>query len=432
MRHEIERARVHNESLNLRPVVIDESGKEHTGEFGERHKDVIDRLSVTSESDRGFRTPDGMLLDREAALRWVKLHQPDVFNRLAKAGVKELYTEAYMAAIRGEEVPKPPVSGTKEMAPTAKAEEIPLPEQFIKGQLMKAGERREFVNKLSHTEAYNLWLQKGLDKAPEITPRNMEEVTESGEAERYGRAITSNPREIRKIYEQFKDESPKITAERRRIEEIAEKKEQNQAYTAWEIRRTKNQLRQEVLSTALGKKLMTPEEITAHFEAGGGVSSEQRLAETAWQSGRERPFAYDPNSTVNEGRFRLVSPDDIKRGTYFRRKSTTPGVSYIMGKDESGKTVTQAIRFDKRVMTEDQARQWWETNKDRFRRPEAAPAAPVVPTAPAAAEPAPAPPAAAEPAPTAAAEVPTVEQETIGFKPAGKTAGRALPPRTPA
>lgn len=86
-----------------------------------------------------------------------------------------------------------------------------------------------------------------------------------------------------------------------------------------------------------------------------------------WSKGESRPFAFDPNSTENEGRFRLLPTESIKKESYFRRKSSTPGVSYIMGKDkDSGKEVTQAIRFDKSVMPEEKAWEWWKENRGRF------------------------------------------------------------------
>jgi len=86
-----------------------------------------------------------------------------------------------------------------------------------------------------------------------------------------------------------------------------------------------------------------------------------------WSKGESRPFAFDPNSTANEGRFRLLPIESVKKDSYFRRKSSTPGVAYLMGKDKaSGKEVVQAIRFDKSVMPEDKAIQWWEENKGRF------------------------------------------------------------------
>jgi hypothetical protein len=86
-------------------------------------------------------------------------------------------------------------------------------------------------------------------------------------------------------------------------------------------------------------------------------------SDEGWEQGLKRPFKFDPNSTQNEGRFRLRHPDDVEG--YFRRKSSTPGVSYVMGKDSSGKSVVQAVRFDKKVMSEEQAASWWEKNKDR-------------------------------------------------------------------
>jgi hypothetical protein len=85
-----------------------------------------------------------------------------------------------------------------------------------------------------------------------------------------------------------------------------------------------------------------------------------------WEIGQERPFKFDPNSTKNEGRFRLLPPDAIQKDTYFRRKSSTPGISYVMGKDASGKEAIQAIRFDKSKFTEEQATKWFEENKGKY------------------------------------------------------------------
>ena len=62
--------------------------------------------------------------------------------------------------------------------------------------------------------------------------------------------------------------------------------------------------------------------------------AKQVIANQKWEKGLERPFEFDPNSTKNEGRFRLLPPDIIEQGTYFRRKSKTEGVSYVMGKNK--------------------------------------------------------------------------------------------------
>ena len=84
-----------------------------------------------------------------------------------------------------------------------------------------------------------------------------------------------------------------------------------------------------------------------------------------WEIGAKRDFAFDPNSTKNEGRFRLQPPE--KFDSYFRRKSSTEGVSYVMGKDkETGKSKIQAIRFDKNKFNEDQAKEWFDKNKEKY------------------------------------------------------------------
>lgn len=84
-----------------------------------------------------------------------------------------------------------------------------------------------------------------------------------------------------------------------------------------------------------------------------------------WTKGEKRPFKFDPNSTENEGRFRLYPPEKLT--DYTRWGSSTKGVSYVVGKDADGKSVTQAIRFDRDIFTEEKARTWWNENRSRFK-----------------------------------------------------------------
>jgi len=78
-------------------------------------------------------------------------------------------------------------------------------------------------------------------------------------------------------------------------------------------------------------------------------------------------FQFDPNSTQNEGRWRLKDPKHFTK--YFRVKSKTPGITYVMGHNRKTKKVeVQAIRFNKKIMNERKAAQWWRRNKDRFRK----------------------------------------------------------------
>ena len=85
-----------------------------------------------------------------------------------------------------------------------------------------------------------------------------------------------------------------------------------------------------------------------------------------WETGTKREFKFDPNSTENEGRWRLYAPGQIEPKSYFRRKSSTAGVSYVMGKaKDTGKTVIQAVRFDLSKFSESEAEKWWSKNKGR-------------------------------------------------------------------
>ena len=80
-----------------------------------------------------------------------------------------------------------------------------------------------------------------------------------------------------------------------------------------------------------------------------------------WERGLSRPFAFDPNSTENEGRFRLYPPSSLDN--YSRRQGSDNGISFIVADDSEGKQVIQAIRFDRAVFDEPSAKAWWEANK---------------------------------------------------------------------
>ena len=132
-----------------------------------------------------------------------------------------------------------------------------------------------------------------------------------------------------------------------------------------------------------GKTIKETQDVKAKIEEAGRITpikekpiiteAEGEIKEgTSFREGKseevrgiERPFAFDKNSTQNEGRFRLKPPEDYM--DYFRRKSSTEGVSYIMGTPkEGGNPIIQAIRFNKSLFTEGSAKQWFETNKNKF------------------------------------------------------------------
>lgn len=102
-----------------------------------------------------------------------------------------------------------------------------------------------------------------------------------------------------------------------------------------------------------------------------------------WEIGQERPFKFDENSTKNEGRFRLYPPEEIDPDSYRSQTAIksrdiprTEGVRFILGKTKEGKSVIQTIRFNKNIMPEDKAVQWWEENKSKFEFYQALPAEP--------------------------------------------------------
>ena len=75
-------------------------------------------------------------------------------------------------------------------------------------------------------------------------------------------------------------------------------------------------------------------------------------------------FKFDPNSTKNQGRWRLRDPKDFVSGSYITKKMKN-GISYILGKLDD-KFVVQAIRFDKDKWTEKEAAEWWEKRKSKY------------------------------------------------------------------
>ena len=81
-------------------------------------------------------------------------------------------------------------------------------------------------------------------------------------------------------------------------------------------------------------------------------------------------FRFDPNSTKNEGRWRLIDPAKFTKGSkgWFRRKEPKyPGISYVYGPVEgSVKPVRQTIRFDKRIWSEEKASEWWEEHHEEY------------------------------------------------------------------
>lgn len=75
---------------------------------------------------------------------------------------------------------------------------------------------------------------------------------------------------------------------------------------------------------------------------------------------------WDPNSTINQGRFRLRNPKDFKI-MWTQYNPQYKGISYIAGTLKSnGKYAKQSIRFDKSLWTEAKASKWWEKHKSEY------------------------------------------------------------------
>ena len=70
-------------------------------------------------------------------------------------------------------------------------------------------------------------------------------------------------------------------------------------------------------------------------------------------------LVYDPNSTKNQGRWRLRDPKDFKQ-MWTEKDKKFEGISYIVGLLFSGEKNIQAIRFDKNIWSEKKASVWWQ------------------------------------------------------------------------
>lgn len=80
-----------------------------------------------------------------------------------------------------------------------------------------------------------------------------------------------------------------------------------------------------------------------------------------------REFKFDPNSTVNQGRWRLRNPLDYVEGSYRTIKKNDEGISYIIGLEKNSEKISvQAIRFDLNIWTEKDAALWWKKNKRNY------------------------------------------------------------------
>lgn len=78
-------------------------------------------------------------------------------------------------------------------------------------------------------------------------------------------------------------------------------------------------------------------------------------------------FRFDPNSTKNQGRWRLRNPEDFVK-MWTRQNKNYPGISYIYGILKNSETAYQAIRFDKKYWDEDSASKWWDVHKDIYEK----------------------------------------------------------------
>jgi len=74
---------------------------------------------------------------------------------------------------------------------------------------------------------------------------------------------------------------------------------------------------------------------------------------------------FDPNSTKNQGRWRLRNPRDFNK-MWTEKDKKYAGISYIVGTLYDGNKTIQAIRFDKSIWNEEKANSWWQKNRDNY------------------------------------------------------------------
>lgn len=123
-----------------------------------------------------------------------------------------------------------------------------------------------------------------------------------------------------------------------------------------------------LIDLQLGDPAMTKEqavEAVNAFMAAKEPPSEQKTAALAM----EHDFSFDPNSTENEGRWRIRDPKDFNQDTFRRWKNWSgvlapAGVTFIVG-DAGGEKALQTIRFDKGVLDEKKAAEFWDSVKDK-------------------------------------------------------------------
>jgi len=73
-------------------------------------------------------------------------------------------------------------------------------------------------------------------------------------------------------------------------------------------------------------------------------------------------FKFDPNSTVNEGRYRVRNPIEFQKDRIWSEDDwkgiKADGVRYIVGLLKDGGKALQAVRFKKDKWTEQRAGDW--------------------------------------------------------------------------
>jgi hypothetical protein len=91
---------------------------------------------------------------------------------------------------------------------------------------------------------------------------------------------------------------------------------------------------------------------------------------------RANSFAFDTNSTSDQGKFKIRDSDAFHLNSLFKKRDTgmgcqpQRGVSVVMGiREDNGRQQALSLIFNRDLFDEEKAGQWWEENQHRFLSP---------------------------------------------------------------
>lgn len=181
----------------------------------------------------------------------------------------------------------------KEEIKTSKEGEFVLPSQENVPQI--SAEEASKGMKPLETSAEGEFVLPGKEKVPEyeklsafrprVESRNIEsidDVTGTTDAHILGNKIKDNTEAVKALHDEYLKEEPEIAKQGEEVKKIADPKQRNDAFYEWNKRKYKNQMRQEVLSSAFGTEMlsvMKPDEIAQRIEGIKPAPSAKKPAE---------------------------------------------------------------------------------------------------------------------------------------------------------